>query len=204
LLYGLRREQGRLADVVDVVERAVDEYPGYPVWRYVLIDVLAELGRTDDARTELARAGVENYVVYLDMQWLFSMNLLADVCRSLDDADTAEDVYARLLPYARQNAVLPPELCFGSVSRALGVLAATSSRLDDAIQHLEVALATNAKGGSATWLAHTQYELGRALLERDGDGDRLRAEDLLATAQASSEALGLRALAAKVAALPRR
>ena len=89
-LYALRREQGRLAEVVEVVERAVDEYPGYPVWRYVLIDVLAELGRTADARAVLARAGAEDYEVYLDMQWLFSMSLLADVCRSLDDADTAD------------------------------------------------------------------------------------------------------------------
>jgi hypothetical protein len=98
--------------------------------------------------------------------------------------------------------VLPPELCFGSVSRGLGVLAATAFRLDDAVGHLEVALAMNAEGGSATWVAHTQYDLGRSLLERDATGDRLRAEGLLATARASADALGLRALAARVAALP--
>src|SRR5262249_58971696 len=34
-MYALRREQGRLGDVLDRVERAVDEYPAYPVWRYV-------------------------------------------------------------------------------------------------------------------------------------------------------------------------
>ena len=73
-MYALRREQGRLAEVADVVERAVDEYPGYPVWSYVLIDVLVELGRTTDARALLARVGVEDYHVYLDMQWLFSMS----------------------------------------------------------------------------------------------------------------------------------
>ena len=201
-LYALRREQGRLAEVAEIVERAVDEYPGYPVWRYVLIDVLAELGRTADARAVLARAGADDYEVYLDMQWLFSMSLLADVCRSLDDADTAEAVYARLLPYAHRNAVLPPELCFGSVSRALGNLAATASRRDDAVRHLEIALAMNAAGGSETWLAYTQYDLGRTLLERGGAGDRLRAEGLLATARVSADALGLRALAAKVGALP--
>ena len=100
--------------------------------------------------------------------------------------------------------MLPPELCFGSVSRALGNLAATASRRDDAVRHLETALAMNAAGGSDTWLAHTQYDLGRTLLERDGAGDRVRAEGLLATARASADALGLRALAAKVAALPSR
>jgi tetratricopeptide (TPR) repeat protein len=197
-LYAIRREQGRLPEVLDVVERAVDDYPGYPVWRYVLIDVLAELGRTTDARTELARAGVEGYPVYLEMQWLFSMTLLGDVCCALEDADTAEVVYARLLPYARFNAVLPPELCFGSVSRALGNLAATADRRDDAVRHLEDALAMNAAGGSGTWLAHTQHDLARTLLERDGGGDRARADDLLAAAKASAEAMGLRALAARI------
>jgi tetratricopeptide (TPR) repeat protein len=33
-MYALRREQGRLDEVVEAVERAVDEYPAYPVWRY--------------------------------------------------------------------------------------------------------------------------------------------------------------------------
>ena len=163
--------------------------------------MLAELGRTDDARAALERAGLEDYAVYLDMQWLFSMSLLGDVCRSLEDAETAETVYERLLPYAHRNAVLPPELCSGSVSRALGILAATASRRDDAIRHLETALAMNAAGGSATWVAHTQCDLGRTLLERDAAGDRVMAEGLLETARASAEALGLPALAASVAAL---
>ena len=172
--------------------------------RYVLVDVLAELGRTTDARDELGRAGSEDYPVFLEMQWLFSLSLFGDVCRALHEADIAETVYARLLPDAHRNAVLPPELCFGSVSRALGNLAATASRLDDAVGHLEFALAMNAEGGSDIWLAHSQYDLGRTLLERDGVGDRLRAEGLLSTARASADALGLRALAAKVEALSSR
>ncbi len=32
-MYALRREQGRLAEVVDSVKRAVDDYPAYPIWR---------------------------------------------------------------------------------------------------------------------------------------------------------------------------
>jgi tetratricopeptide (TPR) repeat protein len=200
-MYALRREQGRLAEVVDVVERAVDQYPAYPVWRYVLVDVLTELGRHAEARAMLARVDVEDYPVYVEMQWLFSLSLLADVSRALAEPDVAESVYALLLPYAHRNAVLPPELCFGSVSRALGNLAATTGRRDEAVRHLEVALAMNNAGGSGTWVAHTQYDLGRTLLERNGRGDRLHGEGLLAAAAASAGALGLRALAAKVEAL---
>jgi tetratricopeptide (TPR) repeat protein len=52
--YALRREQGRLDELVDVVERAVIDYPAYPVWRYVLADVLAQFELEDRARGAFA------------------------------------------------------------------------------------------------------------------------------------------------------
>ena len=55
-MYALRREQGRLAEVVDSVKRAVDDYPAYPIWRYVLADVLAGLGRRHEAGRGPGRA----------------------------------------------------------------------------------------------------------------------------------------------------
>src|SRR5439155_26292677 len=44
-LYVLRWEQGRLAEVEEVVRASVRDYPTYPVWRCVLAHVAAELGR---------------------------------------------------------------------------------------------------------------------------------------------------------------
>jgi class 3 adenylate cyclase/tetratricopeptide (TPR) repeat protein len=49
-MYQLQRERGQLGEMVDVVERAVEEHPTYPVWSYVLLDVDTELGREDRAR----------------------------------------------------------------------------------------------------------------------------------------------------------
>ena len=199
-LYALRREQGRIEEVVDAVERAADEYPTYPVWRYVVADVFVELGRADAARAAVAGAAVGGYPVYLEMQWLFSLNLLAGVCRFLGDAAAADDVYDRLRPYAHRFAVLPPELCYGSVSRGLGILAATTSRWEDAARHFEDALVANAAAGARTWLAHTKYDYARMLLERGEAGDRTRAAELLASARKSADELGMAALAARLAA----
>ena len=126
-VYALRREQGRLDEVLDVVERAVDEYPAYPVWRYVLADTLAQLGRDDEARRLFASLAGDGFPLYLEMQWLFGLSLAADVCGYLAEAQAAATLYERLSPYAGHNATLPPELCWGSVSRALGTLAATMS-----------------------------------------------------------------------------
>ncbi len=199
-LYALRREQGRIEEVVDAVERAADEYPTYPVWRYVVADCFVELGRADAARAAVADAAVGGYPVYLEMQWLFSLNLLAGVCRFLGDAAAADDVYDRLRPYAHRFAVLPPELCHGSVSRGLGILAATTSRWEDAARHFEDALVANAAADARTWLAHTEYDYARMLLERGEAGDRTRAAELLASARKSADELGMAALAARLAA----
>jgi tetratricopeptide (TPR) repeat protein len=200
-MYALRREQGRLGEVVDAVERAVDRYSAYPVWQYVLSDVFAELGRRDEAREAFEVLAADGFPLYLEMQWLFSISLAPDVCRYLGDVERAATLYELLRPYALHNATLPPELCRGSVSRDLGNLAATMSRREEAVQHFKEALEMNAKMGARPWLAHTQYDYGRMLLARDHPGDRGRAHELVAAAKALSDELGMHALAEKIAAL---
>jgi hypothetical protein len=56
----------------------------------------------------------------LEMQWLFGMSLLPEVCRYLDDPEGPSAVYARLQPFGRLNATLPPELCRGRCPEASG------------------------------------------------------------------------------------
>ena len=203
-MYALRREQGRLEELVDIVVQAVDKWPADPAWRYIVADVFVELGRTDDARAALAASGASNFPENLEMQWLFSLSLLPEVCRFLDDGEEAARVYELLRPYSRRNAVLPPELCRGSVSRGLGILAATTSRWEAAERHFEDALESNAATGARPWLAYTRYDYGHMLLQRGTATDRPRAAELLAVAKASADELGMSALAGKVSALSSR
>jgi len=201
-MYGLRREQGRVGEVVEVDERAAHDYPPYPVWRYVLADVLAELERREEARAAFDVLAADGFSVFVEMQWLFSLSLLPEVCRYLGDAERANILYELLRPYADRNATCPPELCRGSVSRGLGILAAAMSEWDQAVQHFEVALRMNEELGAQPWLAHTQYDYGRMLLARDQPGDRERAHERLAAAKTLSDELGMHALTEKIAALP--
>jgi len=200
-MYQLQRERGLLAELVEVVERAVEEHPTYPVWSYVLLDVDTELGREDRARASFERLAAEGFPLYLEMQWLFGMSLLPEVCRYLDDPEGASAVYARLRPFGHLNATLPPELCRGSVSRGLGILAATMGRWSEAVEHFEVALRMNAEMGARPWLAHAQYDYARALVRRGDPGDRVQATALLTSAATSARALGMRSLASKVSSL---
>jgi tetratricopeptide (TPR) repeat protein len=137
------------------------------------------------------------------MQWLFSLSVVPDVCRYLEDIERAEVLYRLLRPYAQRNATTPPELSGGSVSRGLGILAAMLARWDDATRHFEDALELNAEMGTRPWLAHTQYDFARALLRREAPGDRERARELAAAARSVARVLRMDALTAKVDALPR-
>ncbi len=196
--YALRREQGRLEELLDVVERAVDDYPAYPIWSYVLADVYAELGRRDDARAAFDSLAADGFSVYLEMQRLFCMALMPGVCAYLGDVERAGTLYGLLLPYAARNALTPQELCFGSVARGLGLLAATRGEWEAAAAHFEAALELNDRMGARPWLAHTQHDYGRMLLRRDAPGDRDRAQELLASAKALAGELGMDALTARL------
>ena len=110
-------------------------------------------------------------------------------------------MYGRLQPFGHLNATLPPELCRGSVSRGLGILAATMGRWSAAVEHFEVALRLNAEMGARPWLAHAQYDYARALLRRGEPGDRGQATELLTSAMVSARALGMRSLEDKVSSL---
>jgi tetratricopeptide (TPR) repeat protein len=167
----------------------------------VLADVFAELGRKDDARAALDVLAADGFRFYLEEQWLFSVGLLPAVCRYLADRDRAATLYELLRPYARHNSTLPPELCGGSVSRVLGILAATMSRWEDAARHFEDALEMNAEMGARPWLAHTRYDYGVMLMARGERGDRRRARELLEAANAAARELGMSALTEKAAAL---
>jgi tetratricopeptide (TPR) repeat protein len=193
-LYGLRRAQGRLAEFAATAERAVDDYPAYALWPYVLADVLVELGRTGEARVAFDALAATGFEVRVEMQWLASLCLLAEPCRELRDARRAATLYRALLPFARHNATSPPELCLGSVSRSLGILAATMSDWDAAARHFEDAMAMNADMDARPWLASTQHDYARMLLARNASGDRERARPLAAAAEALAAELGMGAL----------
>jgi hypothetical protein len=135
------------------------------------------------------------------MQWLFGMSLLPEVCRYLDDPEGASTVHARLQPFGHLNATLPPELCRGSVSRGLGILAATMAHWSEAVEQFEVALRMNAEMVARPWLAHAQYDYARALLRRGGPGGHGQATELLTSAATSAQELGRRSLADKVSSL---
>ncbi len=191
-MFMLRREQGRLGEIEDLLRDAVDKFPGYRSFRCFIPLLECELAREDDARRALSELADEDFAsLPRDGEWLFCLSILAEVAAHLQDRDRATVLYRLLRPYPRVNAMAAGEVALGPVARYLGILAATTGRWDEAAGHFREAIAVNAKLGARPQLAHTQYDYARMLLARGAPGDSGRAQELLGAAVTSFRELGM-------------
>jgi DNA-binding CsgD family transcriptional regulator/tetratricopeptide (TPR) repeat protein len=201
-MFGIRREQGRLAELAEVTRLlAASGRPG-GTWRPALAAVLAELGMDEEARRELEQIRREGFDGLRASLWIASLTYMADACAAVGDAELAALVYAELAPLAGGNVVIGHGVsCYGAADRYLGLLAATLGDSDRAIEHFEQALAFNRAMGASTWVAHTLYAYGRTLRARGRDGDDERAAAMLTEAATLAERIGMPMLLARARAL---
>jgi tetratricopeptide (TPR) repeat protein len=191
-MFVLRREQGRLSEVEDLIRDAVHEYPGYRSFRCFIPVLEWELGREEEARRAFHELAQDDFAgLPRDSEWLFCLSLLAELAEHLNDTDRAAALYRQLAPYGRVNAMAAGEVALGPVARYLGILAATTSRWDEAAAHFEDAIAMNARIGARPLLAHTQHDYARMLLQRGQPGDRERARELATEGIATYRELGM-------------
>jgi DNA-binding SARP family transcriptional activator/tetratricopeptide (TPR) repeat protein len=201
-MYALRMARGNIDDLESMLLQTVAEYPARPFIRCALAHFYAVLGRTEEAQHEFNRLTADGFVaIPFDIEWLYGMSLLADTCALLTDRRAAAELYEKLLPYSGFIAVDVPEGSRGAVSRYLGLLAALLRRWDDAGRHLEQALEMNERLGLRPWLAHTQHDYARILLERDAPRERERALELVQQALATYRELGMGSHAARASQL---
>jgi tetratricopeptide (TPR) repeat protein len=195
----LRREQGRGSEEEASVRASVAEFPWYPVHRSALVCLLAEAGRTVEARAVFEELATDDFhALYPDCEWLLGTALASDACAMLGDQAAAAVLYSQLLPFSGGHAIGHTEGSVGSVDRYLGLLAATMGRPDDAVRHLTHGIAANERLGAWPWAAHTQHDLAGVLRRRAGAGDVQRANALDAAALATARRLGMSALEAEI------
>jgi DNA-binding SARP family transcriptional activator len=199
-LFVLRREQGRLGEIEELIRRSIDEYPGYRSFRCLAALIDCDLGRERQARRAFDELATGDFAVLpRDGEWLFCLCILAEVAAHLHDDEREEVLYRLLVPYARLNALASGEVTVGCVARYLGLLASAIGRYDEATRHFEEAFELCAKMGARPWLAHAQRDYAHMLRRRDGPGDSQRATELLGSSQALAEEVGMTALAGKIA-----
>jgi DNA-binding SARP family transcriptional activator len=202
LVFFLRREQGRLAELEDVIARSIDEYPTLIRFRCMLADIYADQGRQKEALAACAPLIRDDLAEWhMDAEWLLAVALLADVVAALGDRRGAEVLHGVLTPYARHNAMAHAEVAIGAVARPLGRLAGLLGRFDEAERHFAFAVEMNDRLGARPWTAHSKHDHAAMLLARGADGDAERAGGLLTEAIAAYDALGMSVWSERAAAL---
>ena len=213
LLANVLRPQGRLAEVVALMDRAL-QGGANTTCRAIRLCALVGLDRLDEARSEFEQMTVPDLRTQERWHtWPVTLVHLAEAAVVLGAQRQSEIIYELLAPYPDQNAVAASgtAACYGSISRYLGLLAASLGRPDDAAAHYESAVAMNERQGALPYLAYSQCELAETLVRRGHPGDKARALPLLAQSLESATRMGMPwlvesagALLAKVGGAERR
>jgi class 3 adenylate cyclase/tetratricopeptide (TPR) repeat protein len=197
-LVELREYQGRLQEVVELLEQTLRDAPEIASLRARLATIYCTLDRHDDAARLYEHDVATEFADYpYNVVWISAMTRSSDTCVHLADEVGAALLYERLSPFARRPvytiAVIP-----GCVARPLGRLAALLGRREEAERHFDRALTTHRRWRSPYWTARTELDHAEALL-RWGETDR--ADALIASAVASSSANGYAGLVRRAASL---
>ena len=216
-LFLLRRDQGRLAEIKDVLRDAAEAAPRLVGFRAALALTHAELDAVGEARQELAAIDIEQLatVPYVTRPALLA--LLVETGAELHDSELHDSeihdseihdsahsacAYDLLLPHAGQLLVVGwGAACLGAADRFLGVAAANTARWDDAEPHFQAAAALEDAAGAAPLLARTQLSHARALAARGRRVDRPRAQGLLDSVAVAADELDLGGLQPSLATI---
>lgn len=199
-MFGIRREQGRLAELAPAVRMLAREDDPGDSWRPGLVALLAELDMFDEVQRELDDYQARGFGELRAGLWVAALSYLTDGCAAVGHAAIAELLYEELAPLRGHPLTIGHGVaCYGAADRYLGMLAATLGDRTLAAEHFEDALALNRSMGARTYVAHTAYQYGRMLA---GDsGGRVRADELLAEAGALAGEIGMPVLAGRVRAI---
>ncbi len=206
LLFLIRREQGRLGELVDGMRSFADATATAVAWRTNLASLYAEIERPVEARAELALLVADGLPrLRRDNTWLLGVAGLAGAVALVGTPSQARIVSRALEPFAGRHVVAASFFYLGPVAYYLGVLSLRQGQGDAAIRLLDEAVAAARCFGAPPWLA-------RCLCARARAGDAAAA-GMLSEARDIAATLDLPALTSEIeraaagvpsAALPER
>jgi tetratricopeptide (TPR) repeat protein len=198
LLFFLRREQGRLAELEPAMRDYAAERADIPAIGAAQALLYAETGRLDEAAGILARLGHDGFARLRDRNWPASWFQLARASFLAGDRASAGTLYELGLPLAGQCVMVSlATVCLGSADLGLAWLADTLGLDDQAMNCYRRATSANARIGARSWLAQSRADHARLLARR---GDAAGARELAALALDAARAIGLPDVEARILA----
>jgi class 3 adenylate cyclase/tetratricopeptide (TPR) repeat protein len=186
-LFAIRHLQGRLGEIVEPAVSLTRRADSLEAHRPGAALALLQSGREDEARELLLAEDLRG--IRWENGWSAAMILWAMVCSGLRMVDRAGELYELLTPFSRQLAGSAGTV-FGSFPWALGTLAMTMERYEQAEEHFASAAEIEERLGAPLFLARTRAGWARVLIARGRPEDLDRAQSMLKQAEGTAGRLG--------------
>ena len=198
-MFAIRREQGRLTEVLPLMRLLSSREEDQGVWRPGLTALYAELGMIEESRRELEALAPGGFAsVPRDSVWPACLTFLAEACIACGAVDHAELLMKELDRYAGRNLMVAMTICFGPADRLRGGLAQLLGLRQQADTHFRSAMALADRSASPVWRAHVQRDWA-VLAAANGDVDN--AKFLAQQAYTTANVLGMKTMAERAGAV---
>ncbi|MEJ7656774.1 MAG: AAA family ATPase [Thermoleophilaceae bacterium] len=176
-LLVIRRDQGRLSELLPDLEDVVSEDPSLMLLQAAMPLVLLEANKETEATSAFDRLADDDCKsVPRNLFWLPALAWLAEAAARLGDDERARTLYRVLEPYADRMAQATFTGSLGSVDHFLGLLAATNARWQTARRHLESAIAKHRALDAPLLLARSLQAYGHVLRQTENGGECSQAQ----------------------------
>jgi DNA-binding SARP family transcriptional activator/class 3 adenylate cyclase len=188
----LRRDQGRIAEVLPLVENLVATSEQLATARAVLALIYTELGRDANTRRVFEGLATDGFAALpRDITWPCTLATLAELCWHLRDRQRATLLEQLCEPYTGQFVILAwGACCLGAMDRYRGMLADVLGETDLADRRFADAAALEDRANAIAPLARTRLAWAASILQLD----EKRARRLIGRAATTAADLGLHGL----------
>jgi eukaryotic-like serine/threonine-protein kinase len=184
--------QGRFDEVLGLIESVASQFPLILAPRVTLAFLFCEKNQLAEAREELERFAADDFEGAPRGPFrVFFLFIASLVCWILRDSRRAATLFALLAPNAERNVTMGNFMNFGSVSLALGMLAAAMERREEAGRRFAFALNWNRTIPNRPFLVITLREYARMLIAEGTVTAAERAVGLLDEALAIATQIGM-------------
>jgi hypothetical protein len=181
--------QGRVEEVVDMVEDGVEANPRIAVWRAGLAAIYCWLGRTEDGGSIVEDAAKDGFDhLPWDQVRLTTLALYAEAAALARVKDAAAVLYELIEPWADQ-ITWNGATTYGYARAYLGLLAATLGWDERADEHFAFACELQEQKGLPLWAGYAHLSWAEALARR-GEMERAHTEASRALALAREHGYG--------------
>lgn len=172
----IRMEQGRVQELIPILQEAVSQTPGLVGLRALLAASKAESGDLAGSGELFADLVADRAaIVPRDIIWSAALAQLATVCGHLGDHSAAPMLHDFLEPFDGQLLVVAWGVaCAGAAARHLGVLEAILGDHEAADGHFAAAIDLEERAGAPALAARSRLWWARSLLARPDAGAACR------------------------------